>query len=873
MNMMGPGPGGFTFQGAPGGPGMMPSGGQGPLGMGAMGPGGVMGPPMGGPAPAMGSGPLHVPSLPNTRSYGDGDDTPQGAAPALAALGSAFNTLAGGITSTIGGSLQDIINQAGTAVQDARPKSPLPSLASISTAIGSAFNAQFSPMTSSFGGGLGTMLSPGAQVDTSPTRASSPPGAPQDSGATKSVRSVAFASGVVASGPGGGMMGHAGSTASGGVGFTSQVSFASSGDSPRGKPTSPSGSPSSSPLGGAKETMDEETKRIYRLIDPNGNGYISKLQLIAAVKKHKEVQDFIFPGSDPMSEEDVFEATDSVFDAIASGRQRVKFSEFSTHFRKAKREKTHKTLHMLAIFQMIDTERKGSIAKSQLIAAIERNPDVAGFVLPGIDCRGLMHNERAFEALNRVFENIAGGKRRIEKADWQNYFTKVAPKLPVSRTMVERSSTRVFVIGPGFGLQINPRQGAMIVNAGYQIYWCHSVPNPELPNFPAQPYLDQIKSEIDQFQPDVVACASKGGVYLVGLWEAGYWRGPSLLLNAHPTCKRLPKDVSVVLAQGGNDEVYPTSRADLEALMATGSENRCFLYYCANSGFLPTGQLTRIGDRHNMESILSHDLLPRLVDATLCDDGPEVHVVRSWRDRLGDDRLYAESWLGYTLDSLRKRWTSPRGLDAQKLFEVAPGSEEFNHVVTVFKSAPKEPPVYVLSPQAVWERTQVLSIQRIENGLQDQGSAKPYFESLKRSIEDQDLEFEPGTHTVWGFHGADASAIDSIVSNPVAGFQPLASGTRNSTLWGSGTYFARDAKYVADGGFCGKPAADGTRRMLMCFMMPGMPCLGDPAHKGVLPFRNRPHRYNSSVDSLSSPEIYVIQHPGAAHPVYLITFA
>ena len=43
--------------------------------------------------------------------------------------------------------------------------------------------------------------------------------------------------------------------------------------------------------------------------------------------------------------------------------------------------------------------------------------------------------------------------------------------------------------------------------------------------------------------------------------------------------------------------------------------------------------------------------------------------------------------------------------------------------------------------------------------------------------------------------------------------------------------------------------------------------------QGVLPFRQKPHRYNSAVDSLSSPEVYVTQMVGAAHPAYLITFA
>lgn len=98
------------------------------------------------------------------------------------------------------------------------------------------------------------------------------------------------------------------------------------------------------------------------------------------------------------------------------------------------------------------------------------------------------------------------------------------------------------------------------------------------------------------------------------------------------------------------------------------------------------------------------------------------------------------------------------------------------------------------------------------------------------------------------------------------------SGTRGNALWGPGTYFARDAKYVYDGGFC-SPSMDGSRQILLCLLMNGFVCLGDPEHKGVLPFRQGRHRYNASVDSLSNPEIFVTQSPGAAYPAYVITFS
>lgn len=631
--------------------------------------------------------------------------------------------------------------------------------------------------------------------------------------------------------------------------------------------------------GEGEDARAKELQEICGRIDVDRSGSISKLELIDSVCRDPRVAALVVPGLDGsllMTDERSFDVVDSLFDTIANGKQRIKCADFVAHFLKAGRGAVTGTEEAQPIYNMIDSNRSGSVSKLELVAAVMRNPVVGGLILPGVDSHSVMTDEDTFDRVSGIFEAIAGGKQRIHLSDFEEYYRKApAASRPRPRPPIDRTATRVFIIGPGFGRELNPRQGALIHQAGFQVRWCHSCPNPEQPNFPVHPYLDQIRAEMDAFQPDVVAAASKGGVYVVGLWQTGYWRGPTLLINAHPACRRLPEGVPIVVAQGSNDEVYGPARADLEQLISTGSENSVFLYYTANSGYLPSGQLTRVGDRHNMESLLLHDCLPRLIDATLSPDGPEAHIVRTWRERLGDDRLDAEAWLGYSPDRLRKRWVSPGQLGAEerKLFEVPRGCEEFLRVAAAFHSAPREPPAYLLSPQATWDRVRIQSILRVENGLQDDGSAKPYFDMLRRSVEEQGLEFEPGIHTVWGYHGAEDSALESIVSNPVAGFAPLTSGSRNSTLWGSGTYFARDAKYVADGGFCGTPAADGTRKMLMCLLLTGVPCLGDPVHRGVLPFRHKPHRYHSSVDSLSNPEIYIIQHPGAAVPAYLITFA
>lgn len=150
-----------------------------------------------------------------------------------------------------------------------------------------------------------------------------------------------------------------------------------------------------------------------------------------------------------------------------------------------------------------------------------------------------------------------------------------------------------------------------------------------------------------------------------------------------------------------------------------------------------------------------------------------------------------------------------------------------------------------------------------------EGSFLPYYEQIKSAVECQGMSFEKGVHTRWAFHGTDA--IDAIVSNPVSGFQPLASGTRAGSLWGPGSYFARDAKYVARSGFA-PTQFDGTKRMLLCLLTIGLPCLGDPENHGVLPVRCSQHHYHSTVDSMSNPEIHIIQNPAAAYPAYVITF-
>jgi len=625
-----------------------------------------------------------------------------------------------------------------------------------------------------------------------------------------------------------------------------------------------------------RELQEDELRAVYDHIDADGDGNISMLEFVGAVQRDQAVAQLVAPGvrcSRILSDEDEYDAASAAFNDLAGGKKRIDFESFASHLREdiaIDRSDGLDDAH--ALFDALDRNRNHTVSKLELLAAVRDNQQVAMFLLPGLNAQKVLDDENVFDTVAELFENIAGSKKRFDWHDFVVYYRTVLGSHLVRCVNVDRSATRVFVIEIGFGRRIMPVQTDLLEQAGYQIHWCQNLPNPEQFGFPVMAYLPQIKAQIDEFRPHIIMSASKGGAYLSALWQANLWTGPSLMINAHPSAKELPKGVTVVVAQGSHDEVYLHNRTYVEQLLSTASPNRCLLYYTASSGQLATGHRTREGDTHNQASLCWYDCLPRLIDAAVSGECPEVSLIRSWRDRLAPERIQAECGLGYSEEQILRFWQSEgkRGRDKQKLFQVAHSSEEFAMIKEIFHSAPKEHTAYCGENHPGWLARRILRVDRVENGAQEDGCYKPYWESLRKSIADQGLTFEPGVHTCWAFHGTDA--IDQIVHNPIAGFQPLASGTRGASLWGSGTYLARDAKYVGEGGFC-KPLGDSTYRMLMCLVAIGMPCLGDPHHHGVLPTRQGVHTYNSSVDFLNNPEIFIVQHPGAVIPAYVIHFS
>jgi len=626
--------------------------------------------------------------------------------------------------------------------------------------------------------------------------------------------------------------------------------------------------------------VSREARNIFNRITMGESDTMSRLQLIRALIEDRTVCAFVLPGIDGrrlMEDEESYEAAHHFFNDVSRGRQRVRFQEFLANFRNTKVKHSNAT-ELRAIFERLDMNRDNKISRHELLMCIKGDQSVFDFFLKDqVEHDG--DEEELSQAVDEVYKAICGHSKYFDFADFVAYFRSIAKVEGCGlHQPIDRRQKRVLIIGPGFGAQMNPAQTQLVMQAGFQIHWVHHVPNPEEAEFLMLPHVSVIREAIDQVRPDLVMSGSKGGAYTVALWQMGYWRGPTVLINAHPSCTELPSDVPIVVTHGDQDPVYPRPRAELEAIVQTGSANMCFLYYSSTSGTLMSGHTPRVGDAHNMASLINFDTLPRLMESVLCPEGPELHMMRTWLDRLAPPRMEAERMLGYTPQKLRNFWVSParKGSygaadgDSEILFDVQPNSLEFRWVANAFRTSAKDPSTYGTVVRERWARMQLVRIQRIENQMQEDTGYQPYYNSVKHSLEAQGIEFVPGVHTRWLFHGS--SAIDSIISNPIQGFQPLASGSQGEAVWGRGTYFARDAEYVAAGPFCGMPARDGTRRMLLCLATTGMSCAGDPSHHGILPIRKQPHRYNSSVDSLSSPEIFIIQHPGAAYPAYVITF-
>ncbi|XP_029634966.1 protein mono-ADP-ribosyltransferase PARP15-like [Octopus sinensis] len=149
----------------------------------------------------------------------------------------------------------------------------------------------------------------------------------------------------------------------------------------------------------------------------------------------------------------------------------------------------------------------------------------------------------------------------------------------------------------------------------------------------------------------------------------------------------------------------------------------------------------------------------------------------------------------------------------------------------------------------------IIKIERIQNKTLYQG-----YQALKRKFEAKNPNITNEVDGLW--HGTAERAVKGINKS---GFNHSYCG-RNATAYGEGVYFARDIQYSASDTYS-TPDHQGTKRIYQCSVLVGRVMRGQHGLKVLQ------ESYNSAVDNIHRPNIYVSFHDSQAYPNYLITFS
>jgi hypothetical protein len=152
----------------------------------------------------------------------------------------------------------------------------------------------------------------------------------------------------------------------------------------------------------------------------------------------------------------------------------------------------------------------------------------------------------------------------------------------------------------------------------------------------------------------------------------------------------------------------------------------------------------------------------------------------------------------------------------------------------------------------------VLRVERVQNLGQ-----WVLYQTKKRDME---ARGGAGPNEMRLFHGTDEATVPKIANSA---FNRSYCG-KNATAYGRGVYFASGASYSASNTYS-TPNAIGEKRMFLCRVLAGAYTIGTGDMR-VAPPNSQGTFFDTTVDKLDNPSIFVIYHDAQAYPEYLITF-
>ena len=101
----------------------------------------------------------------------------------------------------------------------------------------------------------------------------------------------------------------------------------------------------------------------------------------------------------------------------------------------------------------------------------------------------------------------------------REYFGPTTDPVFATGPLQRRRKTTILVIGPGFGIGRDSKQWQVVKDSGYKVEEVH-VPDPtSLSENEPDEKMKDILTKMESVRPVVVLGASKGGKYLIKLWE------------------------------------------------------------------------------------------------------------------------------------------------------------------------------------------------------------------------------------------------------------------------------------------------------------------------------------------------------------------